>query len=227
MISGLSPMWVGLGAQRSGTTWLTDLLLQHPDVSLNSLGRKEIHFFDRFLIEDWTPHWRDRYQGLFGPGGGEFTPSYLRCLWAESLLKEAAPGAVTFAVLRNPVDRFVSALRWYVESEGLPDDAPWAWVRSRFADAIWGGFYADQLEVWNPTVVISYEQLVVEPQRTVNRLWAAMGLAPVTLDDIDKTSRTSTSTEWAPPEEVVDQVRAIYASQMSRLSAWLDVSVWT
>jgi hypothetical protein len=39
----MGPAWLGIGAQRSGTTWFTDLLLQHPHVSLSTAGRKELH----------------------------------------------------------------------------------------------------------------------------------------------------------------------------------------
>lgn len=221
------PTWIGLGAQRSGTTWLTDLLTQHPDVKLNSTGRKELHFFDRFLLEEWSTEWRDRYRNLFEVGGGEVTPSYLRSPWAAPLVQEAAPNAVTIAVLRNPVDRFVSALRWYVESEGLPDDAPWAWIRSRFADALWGGFYADQLEVWKPTLVLTYEDLRANPIYEVGRIWRALGLNPVDLVDLHKTSSTKTSTEWQPPDHVVERVSAIYARQNPRLSEWIDFPAWS
>ncbi len=31
----------GIGAQRSGTTWFTDLLVQHPSAGLGTNGKKE------------------------------------------------------------------------------------------------------------------------------------------------------------------------------------------
>ena len=37
----IGPSWLGIGAQRSGTTWLTDLLVQHPQVGLGTNGKKE------------------------------------------------------------------------------------------------------------------------------------------------------------------------------------------
>ena len=41
------PAWLGIGAQRSGTTWLTDLLVQHPQVALGSNGKKEQHLLHK------------------------------------------------------------------------------------------------------------------------------------------------------------------------------------
>ena len=40
------PDFLGIGAQRSGTTWLYEQLRGHPQVVMSS-KRKEIHFFDR------------------------------------------------------------------------------------------------------------------------------------------------------------------------------------
>jgi hypothetical protein len=39
------PNFLGIGAQKSGTTWLHDNLARHPQVWLPPV--KEIHYFDR------------------------------------------------------------------------------------------------------------------------------------------------------------------------------------
>ena len=41
------PSWLGIGAQRSGTTWFTDLLTQHPQVGLGTNGKKEQHLLHK------------------------------------------------------------------------------------------------------------------------------------------------------------------------------------
>ena len=41
------PAWLGIGAQRSGTTWFTDLLTQHPQVGLGVNGKKEQHLLHK------------------------------------------------------------------------------------------------------------------------------------------------------------------------------------
>ena len=42
-----APAWLGIGAQRSGTTWFTDLLTQHPQVDLGTNGKKEQHLLHK------------------------------------------------------------------------------------------------------------------------------------------------------------------------------------
>ena len=39
--------WLGVGAQRSGTTWLIELLTQHPEFNLGKSGQKELHILDQ------------------------------------------------------------------------------------------------------------------------------------------------------------------------------------
>ena len=49
-----APAWLGIGAQRSGTTWFTDLLTQHPQVSDTTLSAGLIiqqHPLEHF---DWS-----------------------------------------------------------------------------------------------------------------------------------------------------------------------------
>lgn len=49
------PSWLGIGTQRSGTTWLTNLLLEHPKVELGLSGEKESHLFYRGIMPEYVP----------------------------------------------------------------------------------------------------------------------------------------------------------------------------
>jgi hypothetical protein len=109
------PQWIGIGSQRSGTTWFTDLLIQHPQVDVAD-GTKEHHVLYRFgLVREWNPNARRRYQERFTRDGmklGEFTPYYLRSPWTPAIAREALPEDAPLIVLfRDPIDRFASSLR--------------------------------------------------------------------------------------------------------------------
>src|SRR5436309_2271360 len=112
------PRWVGIGVQRGGTTWFTDLLLQHPEVSLSRTERKELHFFERFLIDPFTEADREEYRAQFeGPCAGEFTPGYMRWHWTAPMLREACgPEVLLLVLLRDPVERFASSMRWFLQA---------------------------------------------------------------------------------------------------------------
>lgn len=41
------PSFLGIGAMRSGTTWLDQMLRSHADIYMSE-RRKEVHFFDQY-----------------------------------------------------------------------------------------------------------------------------------------------------------------------------------
>ncbi len=109
------PTWLGIGAQRSGTTWFTDLLIQHPQMDVLD-GIKEHNWLFRYgLTQDWDETARQEYRRAFASDDlkiGEFTPFYLRASWLPSIVGDALPEETPILVLlRDPIDRFASALR--------------------------------------------------------------------------------------------------------------------
>ncbi len=90
------PDFVGLGAQRAGTTRWFDLIVQHPEVEAPSVTRKELHYFDRFHSGGFATTDAVAYHDYFPrPRGrltGEWTPFYLAAPWVPAMLSAAAPG---------------------------------------------------------------------------------------------------------------------------------------
>jgi hypothetical protein len=109
------PSWIGIGAQRCGTTWFTDLLVQHPQMDV-ARGKKEHHWLYRYgLTQQWDDEARADYRSTFASDSlkiGEFTPYYMRAGWMCELTADALPEDAPILVLvRDPIDRFASALR--------------------------------------------------------------------------------------------------------------------
>lgn len=114
-MTGDGPKWLGIGAQRCGTTWFTDLLTQHPRVDVPD-GIKEHNELFRFgLMRPWDDVARKEYVETFAHEEtllGEFSPSYMRTLWVCDLTLEVLPDdAPIIVMVRDPLDRFASALR--------------------------------------------------------------------------------------------------------------------
>lgn len=109
------PDFVGLGAQRSGTTWWFDLIVAHPEVLAPPSTRKELHYFDRFHAGGFAAADEAAYREYFPrPEGvltGEWSPSYLPAPWAPAMLAAAAPDARLLVLLRDPVERYLSGLQ--------------------------------------------------------------------------------------------------------------------
>ena len=185
-----APAWLGIGAQRSGTTWFTDLLCQHPQVGLGTNGKKEQHLLHKVGdgVEDAAT-----YLDLFPSDGvarGEWTPQYLRHssapFAAARMLGAEAP---VLAILRDPVERFLSAMRLAATRAKSPWPYPVPITVQTFS-----GFYADQLAMWanavgrERMVVMVYEEVRRDPQRAVDAVWGRLGR-----------SRSGWSTSTGPP----------------------------
>jgi Sulfotransferase domain len=226
-----APAWLGIGAQRSGTTWFTDLLCQHPQVGLGTNGKKEQHLLHKVGdgVEDSAT-----YLDLFPSDGlarGEWTPQYLRHssapFAAARMLGAQAP---VLAILRDPVERFLSAMRLAATRAKSPWPYPVPITVQTFS-----GFYADQLAMWanavgrERMVVMVYEEVRRDPQRAVDAVWGRLGRSPVRLVDVDRPSRSSSGASWEPPAGLVESLQVLYRPQLARLAEqWdLDLSSWT
>ncbi len=129
------PDFLGIGAQKAGTTTLHELLRHHPDVFVPDL--KETHFFSRHF--DQSQEWYDDHfrTALSTQTVGEVTPYYLFHPAAPARIAAALPGARLFVLLRDPVDR---ALSGYFHAkrlgmEPLPIDEAFEVEAERLRDA--------------------------------------------------------------------------------------------
>jgi hypothetical protein len=118
------PDFLIIGAQKSGTSWLAHLLRQHPEVYM---PEGEPHFFDKVHNYRKGEEW---YRAHFTEATsqqivGEKTPDYI---WANGdgveghdpdvheNVHDVLPGAKLIVLLRDPVDRAVSAAKHIIRS---------------------------------------------------------------------------------------------------------------
>ena len=249
------PSWLGIGAQRSGTTWLTDLIARHPRVGIpvGPRGRpqKELQWLHKVPEGLRT---EEAYQALFrGRKGqllGEWTPVYLTALSVPAVARRVCqPDAPFFAVLRDPISRYASSMRLWVQRSETPVKpgsgaaVPWR-IAPQVTFAQWCGMYADQLDAWarvcgrDRLVVLTYEEAVQQPQAACDQMWKAMGIDPVPIGDADEptdlmrndpaTHAAAGKSDWQWPETMKEQLLALYRPQVRRLrDDWgLNTSVW-
>jgi hypothetical protein len=236
------PAWVGIGAQRSGTTWFTDLFTQHPRVGLGHNGRKEQHFFDTAVVDGWgeddAAGYRDLFAGDPAVLRGEFTPAYLRLPQVPALLRSACPSPpLLIVLLRDPIDRFHSAMRWYArQREERAGRRSSPRTHRQFTEqAVWAGMYATHLEVWSEVferdrfVVIQYEAVRDDAAAAVGPVLDRLGLEPIILAGAGFPSATSTGGAAGPaPPGLDDALMVVYRREVGRLGdAWgIDPSLW-
>ena len=229
-----APTWLGIGAQRSGTTWFTDLLTQHPQVGLGTNGKKEQHLLHKVADGVIEP---DEYLDLFPADGvrrGEWTPQYLRHASTPAAAARHVPDAPVLVLLRDPVERFRSAMRLHATRVAATGKAAWPYPVPMTIQTF-TGFYADQLAAWAGAVgrdrmrVLVFEEVRRDAQTAVAAVWGELGLDPVPLTGVDEASGSSSKSDWEWPEGLREALVTMYRPQVDRLrDDWgLELSSWT
>jgi hypothetical protein len=113
------PNFLIIGAQKSASTFIHVCLAEHPEVFMPP---NEIPYFED---PDFRETKREEFERLFSGVGGEKAvgikrPNYLAKPEVPGRIKEMIPEAKLIAVLRNPVQRAVSAYFHYVNNGFIP-----------------------------------------------------------------------------------------------------------
>ncbi len=231
------PDFVGIGAQKSGTSWWYSLLAQHPMVTTPKKADarlpKELHFFDRFWdplvdraeISDYKRYFPRPPARL----SGEWTPRYLADPWTIPLLARAAPNTKILVLLRDPIDRYHSGLTHGL-AHGLPRNARTA------AEAVHRGFYAAQLRVVlqhfdrSQILVQQYEACRRQPEQELRRTLTFLGLsAPPELPNFGAVINGAARTKVAIAEDTRSALQDAYRADcrdLGQLFPELDLSLW-
>jgi hypothetical protein len=191
------PDFIVIGAMKSGTTTLHNILRQHSQIFLPA--EKEIHYFDNDKnyvkgIDYYISFFRNakRKQII-----GEITPRYL---WdhqvAQRIAKDIGTGIKLIVILRNPADRAYSHYRMNVlnKSENRPfNDVIQKEINNSINDLrhndnigyISRGYYAKQLKRylrWFPKdklhIILFEDEFINQREKTINELIRFLNLTP-------------------------------------------------
>ncbi|PIR43012.1 hypothetical protein COV24_05160 [candidate division WWE3 bacterium CG10_big_fil_rev_8_21_14_0_10_32_10] len=114
--------FIGIGAPRSGTTWVYNCLKEHPQIQMSF--EKEISFFNdtggmfhNYIDSNYKKglNWYIKQFPIYNKNKkfGSFTVFYLYDKKAAQRIKKHFPNTKIIVVLRNPVDRTYSHYWWY------------------------------------------------------------------------------------------------------------------
>ena len=229
------PHYVGVGAQKAGTSWWNRLIQAHPDVVNAGAGPKELHFFDRAWETPFEEADVRRYHAYFpvpeGAFAGEWTPGYLIDFWTPELIARAAPEARILVLLRDPIERIRSGLTHQLATSRDPlghRDIQGAFQRGLYAPQLRRVLAAFPHErVW----VGQYEACRADPMGQLARTYEFLGLTPHELDpeafrgEVNPTTRS----KFEPSPELSRSLLDGYASDMAQVSELvpeLDLSLW-
>jgi hypothetical protein len=177
---------------------------------------------------------------------GESSPSYLKRRHRPDLTAEwihkVVPDARLVALLRNPVDRFESAVRMYVKRGRLPADVdPMALVLRNDPlvaelDLIGGGLYAQSLYPYrlrfrDQLLVIDHDRVGREPEAVYDSVLHHIGATPGFVPDDLAEVRFSDRPTVAGPVLTDEQRRLLYTAfrrdveELEAMLGW-DLRAW-
>jgi hypothetical protein len=117
-MSDLLPNFLHVGPSKSGSTWLHEVLIDHPEVYLSQA--KDLYFFNRYY--DRGPGWyRAQFRGATRDHKviGEICPDYLSCPEAPERIHAClGPDIKLMVTLREPISRAFSGYL-YLRKHGL------------------------------------------------------------------------------------------------------------
>jgi len=228
-----SPDFVGIGAQRSGTSWWFGLVVAHPDVSHRATIHKERHFFTPFATRAFGLEDIENYHRWFprpeGTITGEWTPDYVYQPWVPPLLARAAPEAKILMLVRDPVERFLSGLAHPRMTRSSP-------LGDVLSEAVTRGFYASALRTWfdyfdsHQILVLQYEACAEDPVPQLRRTYLFLGLdADFVPTDLSQRVSPTLGEKSSLDPDARRRLAALYSEDVDllcRLVPDLELSRW-
>ena len=231
------PDFVGIGAQKAGTSWWSALIHAHPDVHRAGDQPKELHFFDGYWEQPFTDADVERYARYFPrpPGGsaGEWTPSYMIDFWTPELVHRAAPQARILVLLRDPLERYRSGMAHTDDMDRRSlgrQDAMGAFGRGLYAQQLRRVFAAFPRE---QVLILQYERCRADPQGELARTFRFLGLREVVIDpaQFDRPVNATTARKVELGDELRAALTTAYAPDLAQLATLvpdldLDLDLW-
>lgn len=172
--------FIGIGAPRCGTTWISACLAEHPEIAFSK--DKEVHFFDHSdRYHNDLAQYETFFDGQDGQVKGEFTPTYFLHEDIAPKVQYFFPDIKLLVVLRNPVERAFSNYQYRKSRFGNIGTFE-SYLEKEDDPIIKSGWYGFYLEKWfrhfepENVHVIIHEEAIKNPERTFEDLYSFLGV---------------------------------------------------
>jgi hypothetical protein len=184
----MKPDFIGVGAQKAGTSWVYACLYEHPEICA---PYKEIHFFSR--EKNWSKgkEWYEHYfrncdessvKGEFSTVKGEFSTSYLYDAHSAERIKNMYPETKILVSLRNPVERAYSQYRNAIKMVEIEKDTSFEQFLEREESVVGQGMYFEQVKRFidvfgkKNVLVLIHEDAKCDPKKYIQSIYSFLGV---------------------------------------------------
>ncbi len=174
--------FIGIGAQKCASTWIYDILADHPEVAVTAV--KEIDFFSYHY--DRGIQWYLSQFPLVTPAtraAGEISPSYFHEPAVPARVKAHFPDSRIIVSLRDPVERALSNHRHEVRVGHFSGpDLSFEKGLSNNPTYLQQGLYATHLQRWleyfprDRLLILLLEDIDQDRDRTARRVYEFLGV---------------------------------------------------
>ena len=185
------PNFIVIGAQKSATSWLVRCLMQHPEIFLL---RREAPFFES---PNYCPTKVKTFESLFSEATthkaiGFKRPDLMFTKETPQNIYRHLPEAKLICVLRDPIDRVVSAYFWYMRTGAIPiiplNDGLLTLIKKGFPEyplsneIITAGFYYEHLQRYlkffkrNQLLILLFDEIQHNPQQCFQNIYSFLGV---------------------------------------------------
>lgn len=177
--------FVGIGAQKCASTWLHDVLAQHPEVCLPA-QKKEVDYFSYHF--DFGYQWYERHFACAGSARitGEISPSYLHGPGVPERVARYNPDMRVILIARDPIARAYSNHKHEVRVGHLQgDDLSFETGLRNNPAYVEQGLYGRHLKRWLAVLpqqhmyVARFEDVVYDPVSVLQAVCGFLGIGPM------------------------------------------------
>lgn len=176
------PSFIGLGAQKSASAWLSHCLREHPEIYIDK--KKEMHFFDTDAnYRKGIQYYKSLFSNKYNLLDGEITPAYFYEKEVAARIHKHFPNVKLIVCLRNPADRAWSHYNYGVKVHARIS------VYSSFSEAFKSdrsladnGRYGEQLQRYlelfdeKQIKIIFHEDIRNNPVETIKDVYRFIGV---------------------------------------------------
>jgi len=168
--------FIGVGAQKAGTSWIYACLYEHPEICM---PYKTINFFSQATKWKKGLRWyKDRFRRCSeNKLKGEYSTSYLYSKVAAKRIHKNFPKAKLIVCLRNPIDRAFSNYKHDIKVGNIPEDMSFDKASRKHKEYIERGFYNQQLERClklfprDQILILIYEDIKKDPLKFIQKIY--------------------------------------------------------